>query len=123
MSQTEQTQGEQEEQPLISHLLELRDCVVKAIIGIAVGLLAIKMGVMAFCGPLFGLPMLAALRAGVYIAPGGEFAFVAFGLARRLGLLSGQESKLLLTATAISMAATPLLNDFGSKVGPAALLT
>ena len=59
-----------------------------SILAIAVGLLAVKMGVMAICGPMFGLSMLAALRSGVYVAPGGEFAFVTFGLAASAGLLS-----------------------------------
>ena len=55
---------------------------------IAGALLVGKMGVMAVVGPVFGLSMLAALRAGVYVAPGGEFAFVTFGLASSAGLLS-----------------------------------
>jgi Kef-type K+ transport system membrane component KefB len=42
------------------------------IMAIAGALLVGKMGVMAVVGPVFGLSMLAALRAGVYVAPGGR---------------------------------------------------
>lgn len=86
-----------------------------AIIGIAVGLLAIKMGVMAFCGPLFGLPMLAALRAGVYIAPGGEFAFVTYGIAAAAGLLPMAIVNQINLAVVLTMAATPLFATLGSE--------
>ena len=86
-----------------------------AIIGIAVGLLAIKMGVMAFCGPLFGLPMLAALRAGVYIAPGGEFAFVTYGIAAAAGLLPMAIVNQINLAAVLTMAATPLFATLGSE--------
>ena len=86
-----------------------------AIIGIAVGLLAIKMGVMAFCGPLFGLPMLAALRSGVYIAPGGEFAFVTYGIAAAAGLLPMAIVNQINLAVVLTMAATPLFATLGSE--------
>ena len=85
-----------------------------AIIGIAVGLLAIKMSVMAFCGPLFGLPMLAALRSGVYIAPGGEFAFVTYGIAAA-GLLPMAIVNQINLAVVLTMAATPLFATLGAE--------
>ena len=86
-----------------------------AIIGIAVGLLAIKMSVMAFCGPLFGLPMLAALRSGVYIAPGGEFAFVTYGIAAAAGLLPMAIVNQINLAVVLTMAATPLFATLGAE--------
>jgi Kef-type K+ transport system membrane component KefB len=42
---------------------------------------------MVAAGPLFGLPKLAATRAGLLLAPGGEFAFVAFGESVARGVL------------------------------------
>lgn len=48
---------------------------------------------------------------------GGEFAFVAFGLAQRLGILTPTQAKILLTTTAISMAATPALSIVAEKAG------
>ena len=79
-----------------------------SIIAIAVGFLAIKMGVMAICGPLFGVPMLASLRAAVYIAPGGEFAFVTYGLAAAAGLLPMAIVNQINLAVVLTMAMTPL---------------
>ncbi|CAN0195391.1 unnamed protein product, partial [Hapterophycus canaliculatus] len=49
-------------------------------------------------------------------AQGGEFAFVAFGMAERLGIIEPQLCKLLLTTVAISMAATPALSEFSAWV-------
>jgi len=87
-----------------------------SILGIAVGLLAVKMGVMAVCGPAFGLSMLASLRSGVYVAPGGEFAFVTFGLAASAGLLSMSIVNQINLAVVLTMAATPLLANVGVKL-------
>ena len=42
---------------------------------------------MAAIGPLFGLSHIASVRAGLLLAAGGEFAFVAFGEALSLGIL------------------------------------
>jgi voltage-gated potassium channel Kch len=86
-----------------------------SIIAIAVGFLAIKMGVMAICGPLFGLPMLAALRSAVYIAPGGEFAFVTYGIAAAAGLLPMAVVNQINLAVVLTMAATPLFANLGSN--------
>jgi monovalent cation:proton antiporter-2 (CPA2) family protein len=85
-----------------------------SILAIAVGLLAVKMGVMAICGPMFGLSMLAALRSGVYVAPGGEFAFVTFGLAASAGLLSMGVVNQINLAVVLTMAMTPLLANAGA---------
>ncbi|MGB0954389.1 MAG: twin-arginine translocase subunit TatC [Panacagrimonas sp.] len=89
MSQTEQTQGEQEEQPLISHLLELRDCVVKAIIGIAVcfaPLLVFAKDIYAFAAePLLslmpaGTSMIATEVASPFFAPIKLAGVLAFAI-------------------------------------------
>jgi len=80
------------------------------------GVIVVKASIITALALAFKLSISQALQAGVVLAQGGEFAFVAFGLAQRLGILSGQESKLLLTTTAISMAATPLLTELGAKV-------
>jgi hypothetical protein len=44
---------------------------------------------------------------------GGEFAFVAFRLAEGLTILNEYQTKLLMTATAITMALTPALAETG----------
>ena len=86
------------------------------IVTIASGLLAIKMGVMAICGPAFGLNLLASLRAGVYIAPGGEFAFVTYGIAAAAGLLSMDIVNQINLAVVLTMAATPMLANVGANL-------
>ena len=86
------------------------------IVTIAFGLLAIKMGVMAICGPAFGLSLLASLRAGVYIAPGGEFAFVTYGIAAAAGLLSMDIVNKINLAVVLTMAATPMLANVGANL-------
>lgn len=82
----------------------------------AVGLLAYKMGVMAVCGKMFGLSMLTSLRSGVYVAPGGEFAFVTFGLAASAGLLEMEIVNIINLAVVLTMAGTPLLANLGSQL-------
>ena len=39
----------------------------------------LQVGVMAAVGPLFGISRMQSIRAGMLLAAGGEFAFVAFG--------------------------------------------
>ncbi len=46
----------------------------------------------------------------------GEFAFVALGIAERLGLIDPSLCKLILTTTALSMAVTPALGDLGTYI-------
>nr|CAB3486219.1 unnamed protein product [Digitaria exilis] len=93
-------------------------------ISVILGLLIIgKTLLVTFVGRLFGVSTIAAIRAGLMLAPGGEFAFVAFGDAvnqssRKTnehyyvfmqGLLSPQLSSLLFLVVGISMALTPWL--------------
>lgn len=80
------------------------------------GLLALKAGVTAAAGVAFGLSIGSALRTGLLLAQGGEFAFVIYGLAQRVGVLPGELSQLLLLVVALSMAMTPLLADAGRRI-------
>jgi len=50
------------------------------------------------------------------LSQGGEFSFVAFGLARSLGIFDTEMTKLMLTCMAITMAVTPFLSTVGEKV-------
>ena len=56
---------------------------------------------------LFKMSTSQGMQAGLLLAQGGEFAFVAFRLAESLGILTGHQAKTLLTSTAITMACTP----------------
>ncbi|CAM9991273.1 unnamed protein product [Scytosiphon promiscuus] len=81
------------------------------------GLLAMKAAVIALIALAFGLSVANAQQTGLLLSQqGGEFAFVAFGMAERLGIIEPQLCKLLLTTVAISMAATPALSEFSAWV-------
>lgn len=76
-----------------------------------------QVGVMAAVGPVFGLSRVAAARAGLLLAAGGEFAFVAFGEAQSLGILPAAMVRELFLVVALSMALTPFLADLGQRLG------
>ncbi|KAL3009208.1 hypothetical protein AAZX31_07G070700 [Glycine max] len=64
-------------------------------------------------GRVFGISLISAIRVGLLLAPGGEFAFVAFGEAVNQGIMSSQMSSLLFLVVGISMALTPWLAEGG----------
>ncbi|KAL9252372.1 K(+) efflux antiporter 2, chloroplastic-like protein [Drosera capensis] len=81
------------------------------------GLLIVgKTALVAFVGKLFGLSVISAIRVGLLLAPGGEFAFVAFGEAVNQGIISPQLSSLLFLVVGISMALTPWLAAGGQLI-------
>ena len=80
-------------------------------------LLSGKVAVMAAIGPLFGISRLTALRSGLLLAPGGEFAFVAFGEAAAQGILPSAMVTQLYLVVSLSMALLPYLAIGGAKLG------
>ncbi|KAK1377004.1 K(+) efflux antiporter 2, chloroplastic-like [Heracleum sosnowskyi] len=70
----------------------------------------------ALIGKLFGISIISAIRVGLLLAPGGEFAFVAFGEAVNQGIMSSQLSSLLFLVVGISMALTPWLAAGGQLI-------
>ncbi|GJD06139.1 K(+) efflux antiporter 3, chloroplastic [Galdieria sulphuraria] len=83
---------------------------------LVLGLLTMKAGIITVLARLFGLSFSNAIRTGLLVAQGGEFAFVTFGAAQRAGLLPADLSQLLLLVVALSMATTPLLSSIGSQL-------
>lgn len=75
-----------------------------------------KIAVVAAVGPLVGLSLVNCIRAGLYIGPGGEFAFVTFGEAVRVGLFSATLATQLNLAVVLTMAITPYLAQLGNNV-------
>ncbi|RDX99798.1 K(+) efflux antiporter 2, chloroplastic, partial [Mucuna pruriens] len=67
-------------------------------------------------GRMFGISLISAIRVGLLLAPGGEFAFVAFGEAVNQGIMSSQMSSLLFLVVGISMAITPWLAAGGQLI-------
>jgi len=79
------------------------------LIGLTALLIAVKLPMLMLVGRLGGLNTANALRLGVVLAAGGEFAFVVFKLGKDQGLLDSYTYDLLLMTITLSMAATPLL--------------
>lgn len=84
--------------------------------GIVAGIILIKTAVTTLLGMMFGLSLSTSQQTALMLSQGGEFAFVAFGLARNLGILDPSMTKLMLTSVALTMAVTPFLSQFGAKV-------
>ncbi|XP_010107615.2 K(+) efflux antiporter 2, chloroplastic [Morus notabilis] len=70
----------------------------------------------ALVGKLFGISIISAIRVGLLLAPGGEFAFVAFGEAVNQAIMSPQFSSLLFLVVGMSMALTPWLAAGGQLI-------
>ncbi|XP_043714189.1 K(+) efflux antiporter 2, chloroplastic-like [Telopea speciosissima] len=87
---------------------------------VILGTLALLIGgkalLVTLVGRLFGISTISAIRVGLLLAPGGEFAFVAFGEAVNQGILSPQLSSLLFLVVGISMALTPWLAAGGQLI-------
>jgi monovalent cation:H+ antiporter-2, CPA2 family len=79
-------------------------------------LIAAKSIIVTLLSMLFGISFTSALQTGLLLSQGGEFAFVAFGIAKKSGILSQDVTKLLLTCVALSMALTPFLADAGTAL-------
>jgi len=82
---------------------------------LVLGISSLKAAIAFVVSLLFGLKKGTALRVGLILSQGGEFAFVAFRLARSCGILSDEITKLMLTCVSLTMGLTPFLDDFGAK--------
>jgi len=86
------------------------------VIGITVGLLAIKGAILYIVGKLSRMPARAARALAFTLPQGGEFAFVLFGVAAGFGLMPHSVADLLILVVAFSMALTPFLVTFNARV-------
>jgi len=86
------------------------------VMGIVLSILTLKAVVATAACTLFDLPMPTARRIGLVLSQGGEFAFVAFRMARSFGILDDDLCKLLLTCVSLTMAFTPFLEEFGARM-------
>ena len=91
----------------------------KSVIGGIAALLIGKTAIVAAIGPLFGLSIVTAVRSGLLLASGGEFAFVAFGEAVAAKILDPAVVAELFLVVALTMALTPLLAELGARFGKA----
>ncbi len=80
------------------------------VLGLTVLLIGIKLPLLMLIGRLAGgLGRLSAVRLGIVLAAGGEFAFVVFKIGREQGLFDARLYDTLLLTITLSMALTPLL--------------
>jgi glutathione-regulated potassium-efflux system ancillary protein KefC len=87
------------------------------VIGLAVGLVAVKMAVLAAVGRGSGETWRTAGSLAVAISQGGEFAFVIFGAATTSAVLTHDQTELLVVVVTLSMVLTPLLFVARDRVG------
>ena len=87
-----------------------------AIGAVVVGLITVKAVIIAVLCRLFGIPLPMAIRLGLLLAAGGEFAFVIVGLALTNGLISTTTGQILIVSVAVTIALTPLLSVIGSRL-------
>jgi len=80
-----------------------------AVIGIAVGLMAVKFVLTAAIARVAGSPGQTGMCLATALCQGGEFAFVLFTAAAAIGVMTGAASELLVLAVTVSMLLSPPL--------------
>ena len=93
---------------LVSRFAPIAGCIALLLVG--------KIALVTALGRAFGLNAVVAARAGAYLGPAGEFAFVTFSLAVASGLLTQALSNELTLVVALSMAFTPALAGAGAEL-------
>lgn len=84
--------------------------------GLVVGLIVLKAVVMAGLATIFRLPPERAVRVGLVLANGGEFAFVLFTLAASYSVIPAGAANLLVVTIALTMALAPLMTAIAKRV-------
>lgn len=84
--------------------------------GLVAGLILVKWAVLIGLGFLFRLSTDSKLQVAIFLAQGGEFAFVLFSFAVQQSVISEAVVNPLIVVVALSMAATPLLMTLHEKL-------
>jgi glutathione-regulated potassium-efflux system protein KefB len=82
------------------------------VIAMALALIATKAAVLFGLAKLFGMETRRALKLGLLLSQGGEFAFVLFGAAQDSMLIRPEAASLFSAIVTVSMASTPFLMMF-----------
>ncbi|MBG0800471.1 cation:proton antiporter [Methylocystis sp. H4A] len=80
------------------------------ILSLVSGLIAFKAAIIIALSKAFGQSWRVAIETGFLLGPGGEFAFVAIGLAKSLGLIDPVLSSFVLAVTSLTMVLIPALS-------------
>ena len=86
------------------------------LVACVVGLIALKALLTIGLARLFRLSWRAAIETGLLLGPGGEFAFVAIGIAATVGAMPANVAAFTLTVTSLSMALIPALGALARRV-------
>src|SRR5690606_22119388 len=73
------------------------------VVGLALGIVAIKLAVLYAIGVITRMGRASAASLGISLSQGGEFAFVIYGVALGAGVLTGELSELLVVSVTLSM--------------------
>jgi CPA2 family monovalent cation:H+ antiporter-2 len=84
----------------------------------AAGLIGVKAIILTVTGRFVRLSWPAAMETGLLLGPGGEFAFVAIGLAGALGVVTQQAMSFTFALTSLTMVLIPLLAIAAQRLAP-----
>lgn len=79
------------------------------VIGMALALITLKAALLFGLARLFGVERRKALKLGLLLSQGGEFAFVLFAAAQSAALIAPEAATLFAAVVTVSMASTPFL--------------
>jgi glutathione-regulated potassium-efflux system protein KefB len=102
----------------IGMMLDL-DAIVESplfVIGMAAALVAIKAGILFAIARASGVETRRAVKLGLLLSQGGEFAFVLFAAAQRAVLIEAEAASLFGAIVTLSMATTPFLMMLNDKL-------
>jgi CPA2 family monovalent cation:H+ antiporter-2 len=84
----------------------------------AIGLIAVKAAILILLARLYRLSWRASIEVGLLLGPGGEFAFVAMGMAAASGLIDAKVSSFAIALTTLTMILTPALSHIARRLAP-----
>ena len=84
----------------------------------AAGLIAVKSAILILLGRTYRLSWPASIEVGLLLGPGGEFAFVAIGMAAASGLIDANISSFAIALTTLTMILTPALSQVARRLAP-----
>jgi len=86
------------------------------VVGLVIGLIAVKSLILFVLGRVFGLSLDQNFLFSLALAEAGEFAFVLFSFARQNDVVAQGVTDLLIAVVALTMALTPLLLLFNERI-------
>ena len=100
--------------------LDIRTLVARPllVLGASGGVVLLKLLVITPLVRIFGVNWRNALRTGLLLSPGGEFAFVIIAMALAEHLLASEAASVVLFVTALTMGAIPLLSRLSDRLAP-----